>query len=880
MSDSPSSPSRTPDPGAVHTLEIAHVLFTDIVGYSKLPMDEQEQLVMQLQEAVRQTPEFVRAEACEELICIPTGDGMALVFFRDAEAPVRCALELSQFLRNHSELKLRMGIHSGPVYRVADINANRNVAGGGINIAQRVMDSGDAGHILVSSAEAEVLGQISCWSHTLHDLGEVEVKHGVRLHIYNLYSAEAGNAELPKKIATQSSLRTGIGAPRAKPKRRYLPKRVSPQKLMTEPGSKPDVKRRYLPLTVGTIVFILTLIGSWLFFTHKAHALGPTDTIVLADFSNMTGDEVFDDTLRRALTVDLGQSPYLNILSEDKVGLTLQEMTRSPHERLTQDLAREVCERVGSKAYLAGSIAELGTQYVINLEALNCESGDVLAQEQVTAAGKEQVVPALGHAASKVRNRLGESLSSVQKYDVPLERATTNSLQALKAYSLGRETSNEKAITLCKRAVELDPNFAMAYDLLGNLYTDLNQPSVAADNLKKAFDLRNRVTERERFHITADYYDIATGELEKANQAYELWIQLYPREFDARANLGSDYMILGQYEKAANVSREQLLLDPTSGSAYVNLGETYLALNRFDEARIATEDALERKLGDYYLRVNLYALAYFRGDVAAMKQQVDWSNGRHGVEDQMLSIESDTEAWSGRLGKARELSRKAVETARRSGEEERAALWQANAAIREALFGNTEEARQSAAAAVTLAPGSRDAEADAALAYALAGDVAHTELLVHDLAERFPQSTVVQLVWLPVIRAQIETGHKDAGHGIELLQASTPYELGMLSASATNSCLYPMYVRAEAYLSAQEDTLAAAEFRRILDRRGLLWNCATGVLAHLGLARALAAQGDNGKAQTAYQDFLAAWKDADSDIPVLIAAKSEYANLK
>jgi eukaryotic-like serine/threonine-protein kinase len=879
MSDSPSTPSRTPDPGAGHTLEIAHVLFTDIVGYSKLPMDEQEQLVMQLQEAVRQTPEFVRAEASEELIRIPTGDGMALVFFRDAEAPVRCALELSQFLRNHSDLRLRMGIHTGPVYRVADINANRNVAGGGINIAQRVMDSGDAGHILVSSAEAEVLGQISCWSHALHDLGEVEVKHGVRLHIYNLYSAEAGNAELPKKIATQSSMQTGVGAPRVKPKRRYLPKKIATQKLSAETGSKPNVKKRYLPITVGTTVFILTLIGGWLFFTHKAHALGPTDTIVLADFSNMTGDEVWDDTLRQGLTISLDQSPYLNILSNAKVNQTLRQMMHSPNERLTQDLAREVCVREGSKAYLAGSIVKLGTQYVINLEALNCENGDVLAQEQVTAARKEQVVEALGRAASTLRNKLGESLHSVQQTDVPLEQATTSSLEALNAYSRGRATSNEKAITLCKLAVELDPNFAMAYDLLGNLYANLNQPSMAADNLKKAFDLRNRVTERERFHITADYYDIATGELEKANQTYELWIQLYPRDYDARADLGNDYMILGQYEKAANVTREQLLLDPTSESAYVNLGEIYLALNRYDEARTTTEGALARMFGEFNLHVNLYALAYLQGNVAGMKQEADWATGKPSVEEQMLSLESDTEAWSGRLGKARALSRQAVETARRSDEREPAALWQANAAIREALFGNAEEARQNAAAAVALAPGSREAEAQAALTYALAGDIAHAQLLVDDLAKRFPQSTVIQSVWLPTIRAQIETGHKDAA-GIELLRTAEPFELGTLSPSATNSCLYPMYVRAEAYLGAQQGAAAAVEFQKILDRRGLLWNCATGVLAHLGLARAFAAQGDNGKAQTAYQDFLAAWKDADPDIPVLIAAKSEYANLK
>ena len=314
--------------------------------------------------------------------------------------------------------------------------------------------------------------------------------------------------------------------------------------------------------------------------------------------------------------------------------------------------------------------------------------------------------------------------------------------------------------------------------------------------------------------------------------------------------------------------------------AYANLGEIYLALNRFDEARTTTEEAQGRKLEAIPLHLNLYALAFFQGNAAAMKQQADWAIGKPSAEDQMLSLESDTEALSGRLGKARELSRQAVESARRSDEKEPAALWQANAAIREALFGNADAARQNAAAAVALAPGSHDAEAQAALAYALAGDAAHAQSLADDLAKRFPQDTVVQSVWLPTIRAQMETGRKNPARSIELLQAATPYELGMLSGSAVNSCLYPMYVRAEAYLSAQQGQLAAAEFQKILDHRGLLWNCATGALAHLGLARAYVLQGDTAKARAAYQDFLALWKDADPNIPILIAAKAEYAKMK
>jgi predicted Ser/Thr protein kinase len=667
---------------------------------------------------------------------------------------------------------------------------------------------------------------------------------------------------------------------------------VVSQQLTGDPAAG---KKLWKILILAAVVVIAALVAGGLYF-RSSHAapLTEKDTIVLADFTNTTGDEVFDGTLKQALAVDLGQSPFLNILSEDKVRQTLQEMTRSPGERLTQDLAREVCQRAGSKAYVAGSIAALGAQYVIGLEALNCASGDVLVREQMTAAGKEQVLPSLGHSAAKLRNEVGESLSSVQKFDVPLEQATTNSLGALKAYTLGVKTRREKgeaeAIPFFKRAIELDPNFASSYAFLAVDYINLNQPHLGADYLKKAFDLRDRVTEPEKFRITWLYYQNVTGELEKANQTAELWIQVYPRDYFPYIFLGVDYMVLGQYEKAATVTREAPRLDPNNVIPYLNLGQIYLALNRFDEARAITDEAFGRKLEGIPLHLNLYALAFLQSNEAAMKQQADWAIEKTGAEDQMFSLESDTEAWSGRLGKARELSRQAVESARRNDEHEAAALWQANAAIREALFGNAEAARKNAAAAVALAPGSHLAEEQAALAYALASDAAHAQSLADDLAKRFPQDTVVQSVWLPTIRAEIETGRKNAARSIELLHAAALYELGMLNTSAVNSCLYPVYVRAEAYLSAQQGASAAAEFQKILDHRGLLWNCATGPLAHLGLARAYALQAQStqgadadaarAKARAAYQDFLALWKDADPDIPILIAAKSEYAKLQ
>jgi tetratricopeptide (TPR) repeat protein len=685
------------------------------------------------------------------------------------------------------------------------------------------------------------------------------------------------------KLRYQSA--ADIGADLQRLKRDTEPGRTAV--ATTEGGLRPaatSTSPRWMAIAAVAVVAVVLGVGGWVFFARRAQALTEKDTIVLADFVNTTGDEVFDDTLKQALAVDLGQSPFLNILSEEKVRQTLREMTRSPGERLTQDLAREVCQRVGSKAYLAGSIAALGTQYVIGLEALNCASGDVLAREQVTATGKEQVLQAVGQAAAKLRNEVGESLNSVQKFDVPPEQATTNSLEALKTLTLATKTAHEKgdaeAIPFFKRAIELDPNFALAYDALGVGYGNLNQPSLAADYLKKAFDLRDRVTEREKFHITALYYDIATGELEKSNQTYELWTHVYPRDTVPYGNLGSNHMLLGDYEKAATETRESLRLEPNAVVGYTNLGQIYLALNRFEEARTTTEESLGRKLDGIQLRLNLYALAFFRGDVAAMKQRVDWAIGKPGVEDWMLSLESDTEAWSGRLGKAQDLSRQAVESARRSDAKEPAALWQANAAIREALFGHADAARQGAAAAVALAPGSHDAEAQAALAYALAGDAAHAQLLADDLAKRFPQDTVVQSVWLPTLRAQIEAGRKNPARSIELLQTAGPYELGMLTGSATNSCLYPVYVRAEAYLSERQGGEAEAEFQKILDHRGLLWNCATGALAHVGLARGYALQGDTSKARAAYQDFFALWKDADPDIPILKQAKAEYAKLQ
>ena len=511
-----------PDRSQSKPLELAHVLFMDIVAYSKFPMEEQTRLLTLLQEIVRDAADVSRALKRHQLLLLPTGDGMALVFFGDPEAPAHCALEISRALREHADLSLRMGVHTGPVQRVQDINASRNVSGGGINTAQRVMDCGDGGHILVSKSVADVLAQMRSWHDKLHDLGEAEVKHGVRVHLYNLYTDETGNRELPQKLRA---------AQKAVSRRKH--KKVS-----------------FVAIAAGMITAFA--ISAFL-YSHRAHALTDKDTIVLADFDNKTGDAVFDDTLKQGLSVSLAQSPFLNLLSDQNVNDTLKLMGRQAGERLTSQVTRELCVRANSKAMLTGSISSLGTQYVIGLKAIHCSDGDVIAQEQVQAATKEEVLKALDKAATSLRERLGESLSTLQKYDAPLEQATTPSLEALQAFSAGEKSRLQKgdtsAIPLFKRAIELDPNFAVAYAALGVSYSNLSENGVANENFKKAYERRERASEREKYRISADYYSFATEEVEKGIQVFEQWAENYPRDINPRIDLGYNYNVLGQYKK-------------------------------------------------------------------------------------------------------------------------------------------------------------------------------------------------------------------------------------------------------------------------------------------------------------------------------------------
>lgn len=630
-------------------------------------------------------------------------------------------------------------------------------------------------------------------------------------------------------------------------------------------------------------VIITAATGTLYYRSHRQKALTERDTIVLADFANSTGDPVFDDTLKQTLSVALRQSPFLNVVSGGKVGATLKLMTRSEDTPLTPDVAREVCQRAGSKAYIAGQIAPLGKHYVIGLNAVNCRSGDTLAQEQVTAANKEKVLDTLGDAAARLRGELGESLATVQKFDVPLSQATTSSLEALKAFSLGvragMQKSTTQSIAYYQRAVELDPNFAAAYRGLANSYASLAELGRASEYQGKAFEFRSHSSEREKLAIAADYYRFVTGELDKSAQTYQEWIENYPRDDAAYSALGIAYASLAQYEKAANAHRENLRLAPDVGAPYMNLGNCLLALQRFDEARQIAKAALAQNLDDYILRNEFYALAFIGHDTSGMEEQAAWFRSQPDSEHFGLALESDTQAYSGHLSRARDLTKQAIDSAVRNDSRENAAIWQDNQALREAAFGNLGEARSNAEAALKLEPASQSVQLESALALAMAGENARTEALARDLDRHFPLDTQVQSLWLPAIQAQLELNRKNPAAAIDRLAATTRIDLGQIQFINNISCLYPVYIRGQAYLAAGKGSDAAAEFQKILDHSGIVWNCWTGALAHLGLARAYALSGEAPKAQAAYQDFLTLWKDADANVPVLKEARAESAKL-
>jgi eukaryotic-like serine/threonine-protein kinase len=658
-----------------------------------------------------------------------------------------------------------------------------------------------------------------------------------------------------------------------------------------KPADASVTENRNLWKIAVSVVVLLALIGGGLYYRlHHAKRLTDKDTIVLSDFANSTGDAIFDDTLKTALRVSLQQSPFLSVLSDDKVAETLQQMTRPPDTKLTPDVARELCQRAGSKAYIAGAIASLGSKYVLELKAVNCQSGTTLADEQVTAESKEKVVDTLGDAATKLRGELGESLATVQKLDIPLEQATTSSLEALKEFSLVH-FEDPGSLRHLQRAMELDPSFASAIHSAGFYYEVTGEPGRAKEYYAKAFQLQERASGEEKFVIATDYYEVATGQLDKAVQTYQELITTYPLDAaEWKNNLALVYCKQGQYEKAAEIFRQIARERPTEPTFLANLVFVTLRLQQLDETRQLARDLRARKIDDPFCRAALYALAFVEGDSKAMSEQLQWFANKP-QENVGFWIESDTEAYGGRLGKARELTKRSVDSAIRADSKESGATGQAIAAQREAAYGNSAQARQFAEGALKLAPESEGVQAVAALTFAMAGDTAQAESLAQDLNRQSPLDTQMQSLWLPAIRAQMALNRKDAAAAITALDpASPPIEYGVSPILDHVYCLQPTYIRGEAYLAAGQGKEAAAEFRKILDHSGLVWNCWTGALAHLGVARANALQAKNSsgadadaarvRALAAYKDFLALWKDADPDIPILKEANAEYAKLQ
>jgi serine/threonine protein kinase/tetratricopeptide (TPR) repeat protein len=641
-------------------------------------------------------------------------------------------------------------------------------------------------------------------------------------------------------------------------------------------------------LILATAAGVVLIAAAAFYFWHRsvsAAKLTERDTIVLADFTNTTGDPVFDGTLRQGLSAQLEQSPFLNLLSDGRIAQTLKLMARPKDTRLTQELTREVCQRAAGAATIEGSISSLGSQYVLGLQAVNCRTGDLLAQEQATASGKEQVLKALSEAASRIREKLGESLSSVQKYDAPAENVTTSSLEALQAYSLGYQEMIVKndtlaSIPLFQRATTLDPNFAMAYGRLGTSYSNINEAARAADNIRKANDLRDRVSEREKLYIASHYEDMVTRNLEAARKSYELWAQTYPRDNVPPNNLAIIYGELGDFDKCIAANQQALKLDPGSGQTYANLATAYLQDNHVDEATATAHEAQTRNLDSAVIHGVLYRIAFLQHDLPGMKREADAVMGKSDFEDIMFSLEANAASHAGQIATDRVFRRRSVESAQRAGKKETAATYLSIAAFNEAILGNVELARQQARAALSLGSGG-NTETFSAMALAFAGDTAQATRLAADLAKRFPEDTIVQSEYLPMIRASVAlaSANRDTGsqEAINALAPAQAYEFG------SDALLVPTYLRGQAYLAARRGNDAAAEFQKIIDHRAsaaFRGRALIAALARLQLGRAYVLSGDTPKAKTAYQDFLALWKDADPDIPILKQAKSEYAKLQ
>ena len=644
-------------------------------------------------------------------------------------------------------------------------------------------------------------------------------------------------------------------------------------------GAAPQAQAR--PRRTGLMILAAVVViagaAAWFYF-HRAPALTERDSIVVADFVNTTGEAVFDGTLKEALIVQLGQSPFLNVLPESRLRQALGFMGRSPDERITSDVAREICLREGAKAMLTGSIASLGSHYVITLAAVNAQTGDTLAREQAEAESKEQVLKTLDQAASSLRRKLGESLASVEKFTTPLEKATTSSLEALQAFSQGQaehlKLDDPKATPSLERAVQLDPNFAMAWATLGVAYSNQTRQDKATDSIKKAFELKDRASQREQFYISAHYYDLVTRQLDKAAEVYETWKQAYPRDSVPLDNLALRYEAIGQYDRALENCIEARRLDPKDRYANQNLSSTYLSLNRFDESKAVADQAVAQGIDSFPIHFVLYDLALIRGDQAASQREMAGMAGKQ-REYIMTFFQAQHEYSLGRANQARDTASHAADLAQRNGSKEFAAIVRAVEASSEAELGESAEARKHISEADTLGS-NRDVRMIHAETMARLGDKVQAEKLIDGLAREFPTDTILNQVNIPVTRAILQMDAKNPAQAVAALESARPYDLGGPPYGAD---YWSIYIRGEAYLQARDGLKAAAEYRKILDHRGIDPANPLYTLAHLGLGRSYALHGDKAKARAAYQDFLAAWKDADPGLPVLAEAKAEYAKL-
>src|SRR5271155_554158 len=642
---------------------------------------------------------------------------------------------------------------------------------------------------------------------------------------------------------------------------------------------------KHWKVVVSAAIAVVALAAGSYFYLHRTPKLTDKDTIVLADFTNTTSDSIFDGTLRQGLSVQLEQSPFLSLVPDQQIQQILQMMGQKADVKVSPEIARELCQRTGSAAVLEGSIAKIGSQFLLTLKAVNCASGESLASAEAQASDENHVLDALGKTASEIRNKLGESLSAVKKFDTPLDQATTPSLEALKAFSSAEQvagtTGSAAAIPFFNHAIELDPNFALAHAYLGRMYGDIGEPGLAAGYTQKAYELRNQTSEPEKYFITASFQIVVTGDMEKAEQSCQLWARAYPRSPPPHMFLtGLIYPVLGQYEKAIEEGREAVHLNPQIPISYAILMASEIALNRLDEAKSTYKQALERKLDVPFFHVSLYQIAFLQNDATGMAQQTAWAAAQPGIDDSFMANESDTAAYFGRLVRAREFSHRAMDSAERTQKKEAAARYAALSGLREALFGNAAESRRDGDLAEARSTG-RDVLYGVALASAYAGDDGRARMLTDELGKRFPEDTLVQFNYIPTLRAKLALSHGNAAESVEDLRAAAPYELGQTTASTDGwTALYPVYVRGEAYLATHQGGEAAAEFQKILDHRGVVLNEPIGALAQFQIGTAYAMQGDAPKAKVAYQDFLTLWKDADANIPILVTAKAEYKKLK